>query len=94
VGSILQYDGGWLCPIPWYRIATTQSCYQEMMNEIDYKTEYQRIAHEVGKQFPECEVTTLDMIKLLIHENNTLRMALKIPIARNVIWRIETGSNE
>ena len=65
-----------------------------MINEIDYKIEYQRIAHEVGKQFPECEITTLDMIKLLIHENNTLRMALKIPIARNVIWRIETDSNE
>jgi hypothetical protein len=57
--------------------------------EIDYKTEYNRIAHEVGKQFPECEITTLDMVKLLIHENNTLRMALKIPVARTVIYRLE-----
>ena len=64
------------------------------MNEIDYKVEYQRIAHEVGKQFPECEVTTLDMVKLLIHENNTLRMALKIPTARDVNWRLHTGSND
>jgi hypothetical protein len=64
------------------------------MNEIDYKVEYQRIAHEVGKQFPECEVTTLDMIKLLIHENNTLRMALKIPTARDVNWRLHTDGNE
>ncbi len=64
------------------------------MNEIDYKVEYQRIAHEVGKQFPECEVTTLDMVKLLIHENNTLRMALKIPTARNVNWRLHTGDND
>jgi hypothetical protein len=64
------------------------------MNEIDYKVEYQRIAHEVGKQFPECEVTTLDMVKLLIHENNTLRMALKIPTARDVNWRLHTGDNE
>jgi hypothetical protein len=64
------------------------------MNEIDYKVEYQRIAHEVGKQFPECEVTTLDMVKLLIHENNTLRMALKIPIARDVNWRLHTGDND
>jgi hypothetical protein len=64
------------------------------MNEIDYKVEYQRIAHEVGKQFPECEVTTLDMVKLLIHENNTLRMALKIPTARDVNWRLHTDGNE
>jgi hypothetical protein len=64
------------------------------MNEIDYKVEYQRIAHEVGKQFPECEVTTLDMVKLLIHENNTLRMALKIPTARDVNWRLHTGDND
>jgi len=64
------------------------------MNEIDYRVEYQRIAHEVGKQFPECEVTTLDMVKLLIHENNTLRMALKIPTAREVNWRLHTDSND
>jgi hypothetical protein len=64
------------------------------MNEIDYKIEYQRIAHEVGKQFPECEVTTLDMVKLLIHENNTLRMALKIPTARDVNWRLHTDGND
>jgi hypothetical protein len=64
------------------------------MNEIDYKVEYQRIAHEVGKQFPECEITTLDMVKLLIHENNTLRMALKIPTARDVNWRLHTGDND
>jgi hypothetical protein len=64
------------------------------MNELDYKTEYMRIAHEVGKQFPECEMTTLDMVKLLIHENNTLRMALKIPTARDVNWRLETGGND
>jgi hypothetical protein len=64
------------------------------MNEIDYRVEYQRIAHEVGKQFPECEVTTLDMVKLLIHENNTLRMALKIPTARDVNWRLHTDGND
>jgi hypothetical protein len=64
------------------------------MNEIDYRVEYQRIAHEVGKHFPECEVTTLDMVKLLIHENNTLRMALKIPTARDVNWRLHTDGND
>jgi hypothetical protein len=64
------------------------------MNEIDYRVEYQLIAHEVGKQFPECEVTTLDMVKLLIHENNTLRMALKIPTARFVNWRLHTDDND
>jgi hypothetical protein len=34
------------------------------------------------------------MVKLLIHENNTLRMALKIPTARTVLWRIETDDND
>jgi hypothetical protein len=64
------------------------------MSELDYKTEYLRIAHEVSKQFPECEVTTLDMVKLLIHENSTLRMALKIPTARDVNWRLSTNDND
>jgi hypothetical protein len=64
------------------------------MTDLDYKTEYLRIAREVGKQFPECEATTLDMVKLLIHENNTLRMALKIPTARDVNWRLHTDSHD
>ena len=45
-------------------------------NEMDFKAEYLRIAIEVGKVYPECEITTLDMVRLLIHEVDTLRMAL------------------
>ena len=58
------------------------------MTEIDYRAEYNRIACEVGAIFPTCEVCTLDMVRLLIHENDTLRMALKIPRRREVIKTI------
>ena len=65
-----------------------------MINEMDYKTEYLKISLEVGKVFPECEVTTLDMVKLLIFENETLRMALKIPSSRSVIASLENEYDE
>jgi len=59
------------------------------LNEIDYKAEYLRIAMEVGKVYPECEVATLDMVRLLIHEVDTLRMALGIPTRRTVVNKLE-----
>ncbi len=58
-------------------------------DEIDYKAEYLRIAREVGKVYPECEVATLDMVRLLIHEVDTLRMALGIPTRRSVVNKLE-----
>lgn len=65
-----------------------------MIDEMDYKTEYLKVCFEVGRVFPECEVTTLDMVRLLIFENETLRMALKIPSSRSVIASLEDGDNE
>jgi hypothetical protein len=65
-----------------------------MINEIDYKTEYLKIGFEVARIFPECEVTCLDMVRLLIFENDTLRMALKIPSSRSVIASLEDECNE
>jgi hypothetical protein len=59
-------------------------------NEIDYyRAEYLRIASEVSKVYPECEVATLDMVRLLIHEVDTLRMALGIPTRRTVLNKLE-----
>jgi hypothetical protein len=65
-----------------------------MINEIDYKTKYLKICFEVARIFPECEVTCLDMVKLLIFENETLRMALKIPSSRCVLASIENEDHE
>jgi hypothetical protein len=65
-----------------------------MIDEMDYKTEYLKVCLEVGRIFPECEVTTLDMVRLLIFENETLRMALKIPSRRSVIASLDDGDNE
>ena len=65
-----------------------------MIEEMHYKTEYLKVCFEVGRVFPECEVTTLDMVRLLIFENETLRMALKIPSSRSVIASLEDGDNE
>lgn len=47
--------------------------------EIDYKKEFLKISNILVEQFPECEITSLDMVKLLVHENNTLRAALNMP---------------
>ena len=56
--------------------------------EMDYKGEYLRIANVMGDIYPECEVTTLDMVKLLIHENDTLRIALKMPTRKAVLKQL------
>lgn len=56
--------------------------------EMDYKGEYLRIATVMGGIYPECEVTTLDMVKLLVHENDTLRMALKMPTRKAVLRQL------
>lgn len=53
--------------------------------EMDYRSEYLRIACALGALFPECEVTTLDMVKILAHEVDTLRLALGIPSRRAAV---------
>ena len=52
--------------------------------EMDYKSAYIEIANIISVAFPECEVTTVDMARLLIHENRTLRMALGLPTYEQV----------
>lgn len=59
------------------------------VTEINYKTSYMKIASLVGSQFPECEITTVDMVRLLIHENDTLRMALKLPTRTQVLAALD-----
>ena len=60
--------------------------------EMDYKRAYIEIANIISVAFPECEVCTVDMATLLIHENRTLRMALGLPSyeqVSNAIYRDE-----
>jgi hypothetical protein len=52
--------------------------------EMDYKKSYLQIANIISVAFPECEVTTVDMARLLMHENRTLRMALGLPTYEEV----------
>lgn len=63
-------------------------------DEMDYKGEYLRIANVVGSIYPECEITTLDMVKLLVHENDTLRMALKVPTRKMVLRQLEKETED
>ena len=57
---------------------------QPMPQEMDYKKSYIEIANIISVAFPECEVTTVDMARLLMHENRTLRMALGLPTYEQV----------
>jgi hypothetical protein len=57
--------------------------------EMDYREAYLDIAMEMANIFPRCEVTTVDMVRLLIHENDTFRLALKIPSRRSVVLTLE-----
>jgi hypothetical protein len=56
---------------------------------MDWEKAYMQIAVLVGAHFPECEVTTVDMVRLLLHENATLRMALNLPTAKAVLDHLE-----
>lgn len=52
--------------------------------EMDYKAAYLQIANIISVAFPECEVTTVDMARLLVNENRTLRLALGLPTYEEV----------
>lgn len=62
--------------------------------EMDYKTAYLDIAMTVSVAFPECEVTTVDMVRLIMHENRALRMALGLPSYKQVSDAIDDGEME
>ena len=56
-----------------------------MTQEMDYKRAYLEIVEIVASRFPECNITTADMVRLLAFESDTLRTALKLPHPSEVI---------
>ena len=64
-----------------------------MTEEMDYRTAYLEIAGIMSNRFPTCEITTVDMVRMLAFENDTLRMALNIPLAKQVLSAIEDNAN-
>ena len=60
-----------------------------MVDQMDYRKAYLDIAMIVAPRFPSCEITTVDLIRLLVHENDTLRMALGIPHFSKVLAEAE-----
>ena len=55
------------------------------MTDFNYQRAYNHIALLVGGRFPECEVTVVDMVRLLCLENDTLRMTIGMPLAKAVV---------
>ena len=64
-----------------------------MTEEMDYHTAYLEIVQVMCSRFPVCEITTVDIVRMLAFENDTLRMALNIPLAKQVLSIIETNDN-
>jgi len=67
---------------------------QPMPQEMDYKRAYIEVANIISVAFPECEVTTVDMARLIMNENRALRMALGLPSYKRVsdaIYEEEEG---
>ena len=60
-----------------------------MTEEMDYRTAYLEIAQVMCSRFPACEITTVDMVRMLAFENDTLRIALKLPLAKQVLSATE-----
>ena len=61
----------------------------KIIDTFDYEKAYNSIACVVGELYPTCEVTTVDMVVLLAHEVDTLRIALGIPTRKAVIVKLE-----
>ena len=55
------------------------------MTDFNYQRAYTHIAEIVGERFPECEVTVVDMVRLVCLENDTLRMTLGMPLPQDAI---------
>jgi hypothetical protein len=56
-----------------------------MTQEMDYKRAYLEIVEIVAPRFPECNITTVDLVRMLVFENDALRMALKLPHPAEVV---------
>lgn len=63
-----------------------------MTEEMDYRKYYLEIASIVAPRFPTCEICTADMVRLLAFENDTLRMALNLPLPQAVVTATESES--
>ena len=60
-----------------------------MINEMDYKAAYLEIVSVIAPRFPTCSICTADLIRMLAFENDTLRMALKLPLPQAVVQATE-----
>lgn len=56
---------------------------------MDYKQAYLEIVAIVSPRFPECHICIADLVRMLAYENDTLRMALNLPLAVNVVAATE-----
>jgi hypothetical protein len=65
-------------------VETPQEQPMTKLPEMDYKKSYIEIANILSVAFPECEVTVVDMARLIMNENRTLRTALGLPSYRQV----------
>ena len=51
----------------------------EAITEVNYKREFMQIGAILGEAFPECEISTVDMARLVMDQLKTLRMAVGLP---------------
>lgn len=79
----------------WWRAATGQEDYQdivaieeiepisetapEVITEVNYKQQVMQIGTILGEAFPECDITAVDMARLVMDQLKTLRMAAGLP---------------
>ena len=61
--------------------------------EMDYKAAYLEIVSIVSPRFPTCNICTADLVRMLAFENDTLRMALNLPLPSKVISATEDESD-
>lgn len=65
-----------------------------MTEEMDFRVAYLEIALMVASRFPDCSITTIDLVRMLIFENDTLRVALKLPLPLQVLTAIDVDGDE
>jgi len=51
----------------------------EPVTEVNYKEKFMQIGTILGEAFPECEISTVDMARLVMDQLKTLRMAAGLP---------------
>ena len=56
-----------------------------MTQEMDYRRAYLEIVEIVAPRFPVCNISTVDLVRMLAFENDTFRIALKLPHPTEVV---------